>query len=263
MLVSLVNQARKVHGRAYLALCLGLVLYLGIVTAVSKIAAGSEAAVEWYTRIDRVLYWIADTTASPVYVWLNLMGFGAVLPIAFSIAGIIHARDWIYSKQGENQLALLLSYPTSRPQMLGGIIFIQIVFVLGLALLSALVLFAGSLASGLNVGLNRLPAMAVLLTFLCLFFCFVTILAGNLSGDPGLAVGIGIAALLFSVVIHLLPAFTGLPPWLRWLSPLAVYLEGNPLSNGLQAVNWLGTVGWTLAAGAAAWLHFARLDLGN
>ncbi len=263
MLASLVNQARKWRGRAYLVLCLGLVLYLALTAAVPPILSRSETMREQLIQTARLIFWSAASPASADAAWLNLMGFGFILPIGLSAVGVLHARDWIIANRGENQLTLLLSYPTSRPQMLGGILLIQFGSILGLAVLSALILSIGSLIAGTDEMIPRLPAMAAISTLFCLVFSFVTMLAGNLTGKSWAALGAGGAALLLSAVIYLLPGFTSLPAWLRWLSPMAAYLEGNPLLNGLQAVNWLGTAGWTLAAGAAVWLNFVHLDLGN
>jgi hypothetical protein len=263
MLVSLVNQALKERGRAYLALCLGLVLYLALTLGLFPTVTRSEAVVAWLGKMNAFLFWGIPRQSTPLVDWLNLTGFAAVLPLALSISAMANARDWILTSQGGNQLTLLLSYPTSRRQMLGGIFLIQAAFLFGLTLISAGVLIIGSLADRLNIPPLRILFFSVILSIYCLFYSFIVFLAGNLSGKPWAAVALGVGAFILAVSIYLLPGFTHLPAWIRWISPLASYLEGNPLLTGLRAVNWLGTAGWTVAAGVVAWLHFERLDLGN
>lgn len=261
MLVSLVNQALKERGRAYLALCIGLIIYLGLTLGVYPILAASGDLDAGLAKFNRMFFWGVSTPSMPAVDWLNLTGFAAVLPLAISIAGMVHACGWIPAAQNGNQLALLLSYPISRRRMFELILLIQAGFLTALAMIAAAVNLVGSAAGWLDIPPLRILSMALNLAVFALFFSFLTILAGNLSGNLWIGLAAGAGALLFSALIYLLPGFTSLPAWLRWLSPLAAYLEGNPLLAGFHAVNWLGSAGWTLAAGLAAWLQFERLDV--
>lgn len=262
MLASLVNQALKERRWTYLALFLGLILYLALALGfLPFIPIDQEKA--WLSRIDRALFWGDTTPYSETVAWLNLAGFGLGLPVILSVFAIFHIKDWIFANRGGSQLALLLSYPITRWQLFAVSFAIQAVFLFFLALTSAAVIIIGVSVFQVEISAVRILSLSAILAVFSLFFCFTAFVAGNLSGKAWVAAAAGAGLLILGYIIYLLPGLTNLPSWIRWFSPLAVYLEGNPLASGLRAVNWLGTAGWTAAACAAAWLHFERLDLGN
>ncbi len=263
MLVSLANQALKEHRRAYLAIVFTLVLCLTGVIGVTSIVANKRGAAGWIETANRTLFWTVDYSADLAAGWITLATFATVLPIGLSILGMLHIRQWIYAKSDRDHLPLLLSYPVSRRETFLNVLILQGGFLLILAGLSAAVLLIGSLVGRFPIRAGNLLAMTVILWLYCLFVSLITLLAGNMSGSSWLGGTIGAGVFLFAVLIYLLPALVSLPAAVRWISPLAPYLDGNPFLNGIRTINWLGTAAWSAAAGLAAWLHFERLDVGN
>ncbi len=263
MLVSLTSQALKERRRAYLAVLITLVIYLTGVIALTPVILRGGVAVDWIASAHRRLYWTVDYSANPAAGWIVLATYATALPAALSAAGMLHIRRWINAKRGSSQLPLLLSYPVSRGEIFLKVLLLQGGFLLTLALLSAAVVLIGSLAARYALPACGLLAMTAVLWLCCLFFSLITFLAGNLSGNSWLGVGIGAVVFLLAALIYLLPDLFALQPAIRWISPLTPCLDGNPLMNGVRAGNWLGMAAWTAAAGLAAWLHFERLDLGN
>lgn len=263
MLASLVNQALKERSRTYLALSLGLAVYVAVIMAIYKAIPSDGAFAVALANINRGLFWTVDSPAGLAADWFNLTSFAVVLPILVVAAGVLHARRWITGCNNADHLAFLLSYPLSRRQMIFNVLLLQIIFLLMLTASSAAALLIGVISGLLPVQPLRIIVVFNQLWVFSLFFNFVTILAGNLTGNRWMGVVITVGIFLLGIVLYFLPSFTPMPSALRWISPLTPFIDGNPLDNGIKLTNWLAMMGWTIAAGVAAWSHFDRLDLSS
>jgi ABC-2 type transport system permease protein len=203
---------------------------------------------------------ITDLTSPEGY--LGGTTYGILGPVLMLIFAASLGTRAIAGEEEAGRLDVLLAHPVTRWR----VVVERAAAMLAALALAGLVLFLGMTAmAGVaefeSIGVANLAAASGQLVLLGLFFGALALAAGALTGSRGLALGV-------AAIIGVLTYFgNNLGPsveWLAWsqdVSPFQYYSGGEPLRNGLQAVDSLILVGASLVLVAIAVVGFDRRDV--
>lgn len=153
---------------------------------------------------------------------------GMMAPIAVIVVGVAMASS-LAGEERAHRAGLLYAQPVSRTRALGAVVVGMAVHVAGVALLSGLGIWLGSVIAGLGVSLARCLVAAGMIFALGMAISALALVVGAATGSPAAgtwtAVAVAVASHFGNALMALTPETSG---W-AWLSPFNWYAHVNPL----------------------------------
>jgi len=216
---------------------LGLSAFLLLVTGLYPAIAAFPDLADWVQSSFHSLQAFLGNTGpviSPDGFVFNL-GFSLVIPLACSLFAILYASQLVSTQDERVMMELLLSRPLPRWRLLMEKFAALVLDILLIcASLWALLAWRSSVQSfGFNLGNQALLLLSLALLSLC--WAGMALAIGILTRSRVRTIQASLGLLAISLLLYLAPGVSGGLEWLRSLSLLAYYLNGNLLSMGL---NW-------------------------
>ncbi|GAA4205890.1 ABC transporter permease subunit [Actinocatenispora rupis] len=180
--------------------------------------------------------------------------FGLLVPILVAVFAISAGVRAIAGDENAGTLDLVLAHPVTRTRLALARYAATVLAIVAVGVLTLVVMLAIRIpADFAELSPGDLTAVCVMLTLFGVCFASIGFGLGAYTGRRTIALG-GAAYLAVATYLcsSFLPQIKGLG-WVRWCSPFAWYLDGDPLTHG---VNWV-------YAGllAAVSLYFAALGV--
>ena len=193
--------------------------------------------------------------------YLNLEGFGFMLPVLFLIFAIALGTSTIAGEEERGTLELLLSNPISRRRVIiekFGALVVES-FLLGAVVWASLA--AGAVIIDMDIGIGRLAEACLGLALLGITFGALAIALGCLRGRRGFGLGVASAVAVAAYFLNALGQLVDILDPYRRLSPLYYYNSANPLADGLNAVHVIVLLAATVVLAGVALIAIERRDL--
>lgn len=161
--------------------------------------------------------------------------FNLIAPLALIAYAVMTGAALIAGEERAGTMAVLSAQPISRRSILAQK---GVGLAASLAAITAVFAAASGLAAvffdveGLSVA--NIAAACLHLYLLALLFGAIALATGSLTGNPGLAAGVGGGLAVAAWVSNSMLPVADLESW-SWLSPWHYYVAGEPLSNGVDA----------------------------
>lgn len=200
-----------------------------------------------------------DLTSAADY--LNSQLFAFVVPLLLAILGVGFGAGTLAGEEERGTLDLVLSYPVARRRLVLEKAFVLAIEVATLTAAIYLISFGVGRFFEVELPWSNVVASAFGQLVLGVFFGFVALATGALTGSRGLALSVGAGGAGATYLLgSLAPVVSWLEPF-KWISPFWYATGDNPLALGLP----LWRVGVLLAAVAAllalSVMAFNRRDL--
>ncbi|WP_338751350.1 ABC transporter permease [Janibacter alittae] len=187
--------------------------------------------------------------------------FNLMAPLALIAYAVMTGAALIAGEEQAGTMAVLSAQPVSRRSMLAQkalglavtLAAITLVFAVAVALSAAFFDIEGLTAT-------NIAAACLHLYLLALLFGAVALATGSLTGNPGLASGVGGGLAVAAWVANSMLPVADLDDWAR-ISPWHYYVGSEPLANGLDATHLLVLALLTALALVVAFVSFDRRDL--
>lgn len=187
--------------------------------------------------------------------------FNLMAPLALIAYGVMMGAALIAGEEESGTMSVLSAQPVSRRSILAQ-------KSLGLAATLAAITAVFAAASALSAaffdidGLTaaNIAAACLHLYLLALLFGAVALATGALTGNPGVAAGVGGGLAVAAWVANSMLPVADLEEWAR-LSPWHYYVGSEPLANGVDATHLLVLGLLTALALVVAFVSFDRRDL--
>ena len=194
--------------------------------------------------------------------WLGLQLYNIFLPLVAGAIGVTAGAAAIGKEEDANTLELLLASPISRGKILlqkAATIELQLLIITGALFVGVVV---GSLVFTFDVSLLHVLLATVVGWLMGIVYGFLTLAMQAATGNRGLALSVGIAALIIGYFADALAQlFDWLEP-LQYISPFYYYNGPAVLLDGLNSVNLIVLVGLSLVFYTIAHITFSRRDTG-
>lgn len=194
--------------------------------------------------------------------FLGMEMFSMVLPLSLAIIGISAGASVIGREEDHGTLELLLASPVSRGRILlekSAAIAVQLLLV-GFGTWLAVV--AGTIMFPFDISLVNVAKALLSSCVLGLLFAYLALATQTLTGNRGLAIGVGAGTIVLTYFANTLAPLVDKIKNLQYASPFHYYDGQNILVNGLAA-DYIGVlVGISLLFLIVAWLGFRRRDIG-
>jgi ABC-2 type transport system permease protein len=264
MAAELLRRGLRDHRRALAAWCVGIVAYIGLVSAIFPSIESSpefDELIENYPDVLKSLFGIAEggnITSGAGYLDVEL--FSLMLPLLVLVLAIGSGARTFAGEEDAGRLELVLSYPIRRRDAVfakaaavaGEIVLVCVAAGLAIAAFDPLV--------GLDLPFGHLAAAIVSLAALGLLHGWLAIAVG--AAVPSRALAIGIPAGL-AAAGYLVGGLHELAGWLdpfRFLSPF--WLVGSsPLQTGIDAAGTFAVLAIAAVILVAGSLLVERRDL--
>lgn len=258
VLAKTVRDYRRSLGWWSLGIAGVVALYAAIYPTVRD-APGIDTLLESYPEALRAFVGGELDLSSPAG-YLQTEAFSFLLPLLFLIFGIGAGAAAIAGEEERGTMELLLVAPLPRRRIVLeklAAVWTAVLLLGGVAWLS---LWAGALAVGMDISAGLLAAATVSLVLLALVYSSLTLLLGALTGNRGLALGLGATLALAAYVLDSLGLLVQRLEGLQPLSPFFYYRDAVPLRNGLDPVHVLVLLALALAFAALAAPAFEQRD---
>ncbi len=187
--------------------------------------------------------------------------FNLIAPLALIAYAVMTAAAATAGEEKAGTMALLSAQPVTRRSILaqkafglaGTLAAVTIVF--GVATVLSAALFG---IDALTPG--HLAAACLHLYLLSLLFGAITLAVGALTGDPGIASGVGGGLAVAAWVSNSMLPIANLDAWAR-ISPWHYYVSSEPLAHGVDLTHVLILAGLIVLSVAIALFAFDRRDL--
>jgi ABC-2 type transport system permease protein len=203
---------------------------------------------------------IGDFTTPAGY--LGSTTYGILGPILMIVFGAALGSRAIAGDEEGGRLDVLLAHPVERWRFVveRALAMVVALAIAGLALLAAMLLISGP-AQFAEIGAANLVAASLHIVLLGALFGSLALAVGAASGRRAWAAGAVAAVGVLAYFANTLgPSIEGLA-WTRDLSPFHYYSGGQPLLNGLQAVDAIVLTVAIVVLVALAVVAFRRRDI--
>jgi len=195
--------------------------------------------------------------------FLSTEAFGWLVPLLFSIYGVVIGAQLIAGEEEDNTLDLLMANPLPRTR----VVIEKWLGMLALMGALALALFLSVWLAGtifdLGIPVEHYAAACLHAMLLGLAFASIAFAIGAIGGKRGLILG---AVAAFAVAAFLVNSLRELASWLEavsYVSPFYYYDSNSPLINGVDWLNVLVLLVISAIALGAAYYAFPRRDIGT
>ena len=193
--------------------------------------------------------------------FLNSQLYALFVPILFLVFAIGQGSGAIAGEEERGTLDVLLSYPTTRLQVLAHKFAAMVVSLAVLAFVLWLSVVVGGLIVSMDMSAWKTAQMTVSGLLLGVVFGALAMTLGSALGKRGMSVGItGAVAITAYFVYALAPLVEGLE-FAEKISPFYYYIGADPLTNGLDLVHAAVLVVLSGVLMAVAMVTFERRDL--
>ena len=183
-------------------------------------------------------------------------------PLLFIVLGMILGNRAIAQPEESGTLELTLTLPINRGRFVLQRFAALLLGLLAVTVITLLVVYGMSLASGMNVPFDHILAGHTGIFLLALFFGSLALAVGAATGRKVLAMSaVGVLA-VGGYVVETMGGQLAAISWLKWISPFHYYLGGQPLANGFPTGDYLVLVAATAVLVLTSVLSFDRRDVG-
>lgn len=202
---------------------------------------------------------VSDLTSPEGF--LNSQLYFLMVPLLLLVFAIARGSGAIAGEEERGTLDLLLSNPLTRSQVLAQKFAAMIVAILVLTFILWLGAVVGVVAVDMEISIMRMAEATLSAALLGVVFGALALMMGSATGRRGLSIGVASAVGVATYFLNALaPVVDALEPLSR-LSPFYYYIDGDPLTNGLNLVHAAVLVGLTGVLLAVALITFERRDL--
>lgn len=194
--------------------------------------------------------------------YLESTVFALLGPVLLLVYAVSAGARLVAGEEEAGTLELEVTAPVSRRLVLlqRALALVVEVGILTTALAVVTVLLVVLL--GMDVAVTNVLAASLGLGLFVLAMGMVALSAGAVSGRRGIGLAVGstvaVGAYLADTMAPLAPGAA----WLRTVSPFGWYLQGDPLTSGVDPLGYAGLVALSLLALVVAARRFDRRDLG-
>ena len=193
--------------------------------------------------------------------FLNSQLYSLLVPILFLVFAIGQGSGAIAGEEERGTLDILLSYPTTRLQVLVQKFAAMLVAISALGFVMWLSVVVGAAIVSMDLSLWRAAEITLSGTLLGVVFGALALTLGSTLGRRGLSVGItGAVGITAYFVYALTPLVEGLEP-VQKVSPFYYYIGADPLTNGLDFVHVAVLIALSAVLLGIAIVTFERRDL--
>ena len=252
------------QSRATLGLALFMAAYAGLIMGIYPSISGIIEIGPLFERLPeafRVMFAPGglDITTPEGFVAAEFFSIiGPLLFFAYTI-GIGGSATAGEEERGTIDLLMSLPIPRWRVVLEKYVTVVVGTVVLGAALVMGMA--AGAFAGGIDLRYDGIGAIVASAILLGLLFGALALFVGALTGRRTFSIGVAFALAVASYLVYSLSALVDLIKPLRPFSPFTYYVGGNPLSNGLNAVDAGILAGATIVLVVLAVVAFRRRDL--
>lgn len=202
---------------------------------------------------------VSDMTSPEGY--LNSQLYFVMVPLLILVFAIARGSGAIAAEEELGTLDLLLSNPLTRSQVLAQKFAAMIVALLGLTFVLWLSAVIGVVTVHMEISFLRVAEATLSAGMLGMVFGALSLMMGSATGRRGLSIGVASAVGVVTYFLYALaPLVDALEP-LSKLSPFYYYIDGDPITNGLNFVHAAVLMGLTVVFLAVALITFERRDL--
>jgi ABC-2 type transport system permease protein len=240
---------------------IGLLMY-AVVTAISSVVATPEARAS-LVGLASSFSWIAEPikvdTAGGYATWKY--GFTILVTALWPI---LAGSRMLRGEEERGSLDVLLSLPRGRTRVALEKLAAMWTALLGIALLTGLLTYAGGARVGADFTLGDTLLFGLNLALICAVFGSIALFIAQFTQERRAATGITGGLLALFIVVDMIHRIIPGTDWISRLSPVYYYNLSKPLipSYGTDPIAMLVLVALSvLLSGAAIWL-FVRRDVG-
>ena len=202
---------------------------------------------------------VSDLTSPEGF--LNSQLYFLMVPLLLLVFAIARGSGAIAGEEERGTLDLLLSNPLTRSRVLAQKFAAMIVAILVLTFVLWLGAVLGVVAVDMEISIMRMAEATLSAALLGVAFGALALAMGSATGRRGLSIGVASAVGVATYFLNALaPVVDALEP-LSKLSPFYYYIDGDPITNGLNFVHAAVLMGLTAVLLAVALITFERRDL--
>lgn len=260
---TVVGRSLRTRARALGWWTVGMTSMLAMMLAVYPAIQDNPEAQDYVESMPealRELFGTADITTGPGYLQGELFSF--MVPLLLVIMAVLWGSDEVAGEEERGTLELVLAGPVSRRRVYAEQLAAVTAGVVAIGVVVYLVIVAGSLLVGLEVGSSNLGSIVAATTVLTVLYGTVAAAVGAATGQRGLARGVAtvlaVGAYLVSALAPLAEALEPVRPLSPWWHALGV----APLETGWHPVRLVGLVALSAAVAMAGAWALDRRDIG-
>lgn len=235
----------------------GIQLY--IYPSVVKSSTAMQSYIDAFPDALKTVFRMENYTSGAGFLGVEL--YSLMVPLIFVAIGAARGSSAIAGEEEGGTADILFTIPISRTKIICSKIFALIIEIFLLSTLLVLAIKIGSELVDMTISMQAVAVATIATALLGLIFGAISLFVGSFTGKKGAATGVavalGIAALLFYTMAPLVDTFDALTPF----NPMNWAINGNPLSNGIPATHMLKLIVTSLGFTAISIVVFRKRDI--
>lgn len=237
---AIVTKTLRDHWRSSLAWSLGLLgiisLQLYIYPSVVTSSDAMKDYIDAFPEALKTIFRMEDYFSGAGFLGTEL--FSMMIPLIFVSVAAARGSSAIASEIEAGTADILFTLPISRTRILVSKLAAMVIELLLLSAITVVSIFIGAQLVSMEVSTIALVTATAASALMALGYGAIGLFAGSLTGKRGVATGltitVAIAALLFYSLAPIVDTFDYLTPF----NPMDWAINGNPLSQGISAINF-------------------------
>lgn len=234
-------------------------IQLYIYPSVVKSSGAMQSYIDAFPEAIKNIFPMEDYTSGAGFLGVEL--YSLMVPLIFVAVGAARGSSAIAGEEENGTADILFALPISRTKIILSKIFALIMEISFLSIATIIAIAIGSRMVDMTISMQAVVIATIASGLLGLIFGAISLLAGSLTGKKGAATGVavalGIAALLFYTIAPLVNTFDSIAPF----NPMTWAINGNPLSAGVPASHAVKLIATALGITAISIAVFRKRDI--
>jgi ABC-2 type transport system permease protein len=263
MNIALVIRTLKDHWKSTFMWSLGIVsitsIQLYIYPSVVESSTAMQSYIDAFPDALKTIFRLEDYFSGEGFLGTEL--YSMMVPLILISLSSSRGSSAIAGEEESGSADILFVLPISRSRIVISKLFALVIESLVVITSLVVAIAIGSKLVDLDISMRKVLVASLAAMLLGLIFGSFALIAGALTGKKAIATGIAvaaaIAALLFYSLAPIVDTFEILTPF----NPMDWAINGNPLSDGVSAVNFGKLLGLFLLSSVTALLVFRNRDI--
>lgn len=237
---AIITKTLRDHWRSTLAWSVGLLgiisLQLYIYPSVVTSSDAMKQYIDAFPDALKTIFRMEDYFSGAGFLGTEL--FSMMVPLIFISVTAARGSSAIAAEVEAGTADILFTLPISRTRILMSKLTAMVIELLLLSFITVFAIYVGAQLVSMEISTTALITATAASALMALGYGAIALFAGSLTGKRGVATGltitVAIAALLFYSLAPIVDTFDYLTPF----NPMDWAINGNPLSEGVSAINF-------------------------